>query len=210
MSLHHHHSHHSAQAASTPLKILVFCIVFNVIFVLAEAWVGWQSNSTGLVSDAGHNLSDVLGLVLSMIAILLERRKAENAQRVSRYVTLLNGLLLLAAVVIIGAESVEKILQPAAINSAAVIYTAAVAIAVNGLTAWLLMRSNKNNLNIRAAFLHAATDMLVSVGVVVSGIVIHFTGWNIIDPIVSLVITLAIAVPTAKLLIHTVKDIRKV
>lgn len=172
--------------------------------------VGWQSNSTGLVSDAGHNLSDVLGLVLSMIAILLERRKAENAQRVSRYVTLLNGLLLLAAVVIIGAESVEKILQPAAINSTAVIYTAAVAIAVNGLTAWLLMRSNKNNLNIRAAFLHAATDMLVSVGVVVSGIVIHFTGWNIIDPIVSLVITLAIAVPTAKLLIHTVKDIRKV
>ena len=190
------------------MGILVFCIVLNIVFVLIEAFIGWRSHSTGLISDAGHNLSDVLGLVLSLIAILLERRRAANAQRVSRYVTLLNGLLLLAAIILIGIESIDKILHPAAINSTAVIYTAAIAIVINGLTAWLLTRSNRKDINIRAAYLHAATDMLVSVGVVVAGIVIYFTQWHIIDPLISLLITAAIAVPTVRLLIQTVRDLR--
>lgn len=189
------------------MSSLVLCLTINLIFVVVETLVGVWSNSTGLLSDAGHNLSDVLGLLLSMIALRLASHK--GGERVSLFVTLANSLLLLGAVVMITVESVDKILHPAQLNAEAMIGVALVGIVVNGFTAWLLMRGGGENVNIRAAFLHAATDALVSVGVVVSGVVIALTGVIIIDPLVSLLISFVVALPALKLMLHTLKAIKK-
>ena len=200
---HHHH-----EIVGVSARILLLAIVINICFVAAEATVGWWSNSTGLLSDAGHNLSDVLGLILSLIAIALESRPNKSSKKISRYISLANSLLLLAAVVLILKESISKIISPEEVNGTAVIVTSAIAILINGLTAWLLAKGNRDNINIKAAFLHAATDMLVSVAVVVSGIIIRVSGWYLIDPILSLIVSVVIAVPTVKLIIHTVHEIK--
>lgn len=208
MEKHNHKNgaeHHHPSGAS--MATLTLCLALNLIFVIIEALAGLWSNSTGLLSDAGHNLSDVLGLLLSMIALRLASR--DGSERVSLFVTLANALLLLVAAGMIAAESVDKILHPAQLNADAMISVALVAIGVNGLTAWLLMRDGRDNINIRAAFLHAATDALVSVGVVISGVVISLTGMTIIDPIVSIVISLIVALPTIKLMLHTFGAIKK-
>ena len=200
---HHHH-----EIVGVSARILLLAIVINICFVAAEATVGWWSNSTGLLSDAGHNLSDVLGLILSLVAIALESRSNKSSKKISRYISLANSLLLLAAVVLILKESISEIISPEEVNGTAVIVTSAIAILINGLTAWLLAKGNRDNINIKAAFLHAATDMLVSVAVVVSGIIIRVSGWYLIDPILSLIVSVVIAVPTVKLIIHTVHEIK--
>ena len=200
----HRHQHTSS------VGILGLCIGLNLLFVAIEAFVGWFSNSSGLLSDAGHNLSDVLGLVLSLVAILLARRGNSNSQRVSLRVTLANGFLLLLTIGLIVADGVAQILYPKEGNSSAIILTAGVGIAINGLTAWVLTRGGEQDLNIRAAFLHAATDTLVSTGVVAAGVVIYFTGWAVIDPIVSIIISVVILVPTVRLLKDTIANYKNV
>lgn len=98
----HFHSHiHTEHSVNAPVRILYICLAINLIFVAAEAFAGWKSNSTGLLSDAGHNLSDTLGLLLSLAAIYLNRSGNEMSQKVSRYITLANGLLLLGAISLI-------------------------------------------------------------------------------------------------------------
>lgn len=204
----HKHNHSIGVAHTTgAIGSIYLCLLINICFVVVETIVGVWSGSTGLLSDAGHNLSDVLGLLLALIALRLEQRK--DGQRVSLLVTLANGLLLLGAVGLIVVESVDKILHPTAINAEAVIWVALVAIVINALTAWILMRGRSDNVNMRMAFLHAATDALVSVGVVISGVVISLTGMNIIDPLVSLIISLVIAIPTLKLLANTLGAMKK-
>lgn len=206
----HHHSHnHTEHSVSAPIGILYLCIAINIIFVAAEAFAGWRSNSAGLLSDAGHNLSDALGLLLSLIAIYMNRAKNKASQIASKYITLGNGLLLLVAIALIIYESIDKIINPLLINTTTVISVSSVAILINGLTAWLLMKGQGNDINIKAAYLHAATDMLVSVCVVISGIIISVTGWNIIDPLLSLAVSIFIAFPTIKLILTAVKSIRK-
>lgn len=206
----HHHSHnHTEHSVSAHIGILYLCIAINIIFVAAEAFAGWRSNSAGLLSDAGHNLSDALGLLLSLIAIYMNRAKNKASQIASKYITLGNGLLLLVAIPLIIYESIDKIINPLLINTTTMISVSSVAILINGLTAWLLMKGQGNDINIKAAYLHAATDMLVSVCVVISGIIISVTGWNIIDPLFSLAVSIFIAFPTIKLILTAVKSIRK-
>ena len=200
---HHHH-----EIVGVSARILLLAIVINICFVATEATVGWWSNSTGLLSDAGHNLSDVLGLVLSLIAISLESRSNKSSQKISTYISLANALLLLVAIGLILKESISKILSPEEVNGTAVIVTSAIAILINGFTAWLLAKGNRDNINIKAAFLHAATDMLVSIAVVVSGIIIQVCGWYLIDPILSLLVSFVIAVPSVKLIIRTIRKIK--
>lgn len=206
---HSHHHGHDGGPKNTPIRVLYLCLVLNLLFVAAEAWAGWRSNSTGLLSDAGHNLADVLGLLLSLIAIYMERAKGSINKKLSKYVTLMNGLLLIGAVSLIIFESIEKIVNPQQVHAETVIIVSVAAIVVNGFTAWLLMRGEKNDINIKAAYLHAASDMLVSVAVVISGIIISFTGWNIIDPALSLLVSFFIAVPALKLIITALKNIIK-
>lgn len=205
----HFHSHnHTVHSVNASVRILYICLAINLIFVIAEAFAGWKSNSTGLLSDAGHNLSDALGLLLSLAAIYLNRSGNKTNQTVSRYITLANGLLLLGAIALIVYESIDKIIHPQEINATAVIAVSSVAIFINGLTAWLLMKAQGDDINIKAAYLHAATDALVSVSVVISGIIISTTGWNMIDPLLSLAISIFIALPTIKLIHTALKTIR--
>ena len=201
---HHHHHHHSAPAQSLN-GIFILSIILNVLFVLVEAGVGLWQNSLSLLSDAGHNLSDVFSLVLVLVAFRLAKvqrneRFTYGYRKSTVLISLLNAVILLVAVGAIVIESIHKFSEPAQVNGIAVSWTAGVGILINGATALLLMRGQKSDLNVRGAFLHMAADTLVSVGVVISGLVIHFTGWMIIDPVVSLIIAAVILFSTWELL----------
>ncbi len=199
----HHHQH------TTPTQslngIFIFSIVLNVLFVLIEAGVGLWQDSLSLLSDAGHNLSDVFSLLLVLVAFRLAKvhsneRYTYGYRKSTVLISLLNAVILLVAVGAIVIESIHKFSEPAEVNGIAVSWTAGVGILTNGLTAFLLMHGQKNDLNVRGAFLHMVADTLVSVGVVISGIIIYYTGWNMVDPIVSLIIAAVILISTWELL----------
>ena len=201
---HHHHHHHSAPSQSLN-GIFILSIILNSLFVLIEAGVGLWQNSLSLLSDAGHNLSDVFSLLLVLIAFRLAKvqrneRFTFGYRKSTVLISLLNAVILLVAVGAIVIESIHKFSEPTEVNGIAVSWTAGVGILINGATALLLMRGQKSDLNVRGAFLHMAADTLVSVGVVISGIIIHYTGWTIIDPIVSLIIAAVILISTWELL----------
>ena len=202
---HHHHHHHVAADNGQMRKILWTAIILNLLFVGVEAGMGLWQNSLSLLSDAGHNLSDVFSLVLVVIGLhLVQLHSNEHYtygyKKSTILISLANALLLLLAVGVILAESVHKLREPAAIDGAVISWTAGVGILINGLTTLLLMRGQKGDINIRGAFLHMAADTLVSIGVVISGLVISHTGWFIIDPIISIVIAIVILVSTWELL----------
>lgn len=203
---HHHHEHKISSLNCT----YIVAITLNVLFVCVEITVGFISNSLGLISDAGHNLSDVLGLVLAMIAFKLAQSHSRGRftygyKKSSVLISLLNAIILLVAVGAIIIESIHKFSVPVPVDGGAVSWTAGVGILVNGFTALMLMKQQKHDINTRGAFLHMVADTLVSVGVVISGIVITATGWNVIDPIISLVIALIILVSTWNLLSESLK-----
>ena len=185
--------------------IFILSIILNGLFVLIEAGVGLWQNSLSLLSDAGHNLSDVFSLLLVLIAFRLVKVKRNEHytygyRKSTILISLLNAVILLVAVGAIVIESIHKFSNPVEVNGIAVSWTAGVGILINGATALLLMRGQKSDLNVRGAFLHMAADTLVSVGVVISGIIIYYTGWTIIDPIVSLIIAIVILISTWELL----------
>ena len=201
---HHHHHHHSAPAQSLN-GIFILSIILNGLFVLIEAGIGLWQDSLSLLSDAGHNLSDVFSLILVLVAFRLAKVKSNEHytygyRKSTVLISLLNAVILLVAVGAIVIESIHKFSEPTDVNGIAVSWTAGIGIIINGATALLLMRGQKNDLNVRGAFLHMAADTLVSVGVVISGIVIAYSGWTIIDPIVSLIIAAVILISTWELL----------
>ena len=211
MSHHHHHEHATPAATDKRMRsILILSIALNLLFVFIEAGVGVWKNSLSLLSDAGHNLSDVFSLALVLVGFYLAQRAANSHytygyKKSTILISLLNAVLLLVTVGIIIAESVHKLRMPVAIDGAAISWTAGVGILINGLTALLLMRGQRNDINVRGAFLHMAADTLVSIGVVISGVIISLTGWYIIDPIISLVIALVILISTWELLHDSVR-----
>ena len=201
----HHHHHHVAADNGQIRKILWVAIILNLLFVGVEAGVGLWQNSLSLLSDAGHNLSDVFSLVLvvgglHLVQVHSNEHYTYGYKKSTILISLANAILLLVAVGVIMAESIHKLREPATIDGAVISWTAGVGILVNGLTTVLLMRGQKGDLNIRGAFLHMAADTLVSIGVVISGIVIKHTGWFIIDPIISIVIAVVILISTWELL----------
>ena len=201
---HEHHHHHTAPTQSLN-GIFIFSIVLNVLFVLIEAGVGFWQDSLSLLSDAGHNLSDVFSLLLVLVAFRLAKVHSNEHftygyRKSTVLISLLNAVILLVAVGAIVIESIHKFSEPAQVNGIAVSWAAGVGILINGLTALLLMHGQKSDLNVRGAFLHMVADTLVSVGVVISGIIIYYTGWNIVDPIVSLIIAAVILISTWDLL----------
>lgn len=207
---HHGHVHGHVHRLESVNGIFVVAIVLNALFVCVEAGVGFWSNSLGLLSDAGHNLGDVFSLVLSLVAFRLaklhsNKRFTYGYKKSTVLISLLNAIILLVAVGAIMVESIHKFTHPQPVDGVAVSWTAGAGIVVNGLTAWLLMKDQKEDLNIRGAFLHMLADTLVSVGVVVSGIVIAFTGISLIDPIVSLVIAVVILASTWRLLSESLR-----
>ena len=205
--LHHHHHHHAIERLST---IYIVAVALNLAFVIVEVIAGVVGHSLGLLSDAGHNLSDVFSLLLAMVALKLAsshatRRFTYGYRKASVLISLLNAIILLVAVGAIMVESVRKFMHPSDVNGTLIIWTAAVGIVINGLTAWALSRQQQHDINTRGAFLHMLADTLVSAGVVVSGVVINLTGWTIVDPIIGLVIAVVILVSTWSLLSESLR-----
>lgn len=186
---HHHHDH----TVTSLNKAFIWGIGLNVGFVVVEFAVGLCYGSMGLLSDAGHNLSDVASLLLAMLAFRLAQARATpkytyGYKKSTVLISLLNSVILLIAVGVIVAESIGRMLHPEPVVGGAIAWTAGVGVAINGFTAWLFMKDKDRDLNVKGAYLHMAADALVSVGVLVSGLVISWTGWTVVDPIVGLAV----------------------
>ncbi|QEE39157.1 MULTISPECIES: cation diffusion facilitator family transporter [unclassified Methylobacterium] len=201
---HSHGSGHSHAPASFG-KAFAIGIALNVGFVLVESVYGVLGNSVALLADAGHNLSDVLGLVVAWVATVLAKRAPTSRftygmKGSSILASLFNAVFLLVAVGAIGWEAIQRFGEPAPVAGKTVMIVAGVGILVNGITAWLFASGAKGDINIRGAFLHMAADTAVSAGVVVAGLVILYTGWAWLDPVVSLGIVAVIVWSTWGLL----------
>lgn len=208
---HHSHAHH-IHAVESLNVVYYIAIALNFGFVIVEALAGVYSNSTGLLSDAGHKMIDVFSLLIALLAFRLAASKPSSRytygyRKASVLISLFNAFLLVCAVCVIVFESVSKLMEPAPVNGAAVSWTAAAGIFVSGISALLMMRFQKKDINTRGAFLHMATDSLLSLGVVISGIVISLSGLYVIDPIVSLVIAAVILCNSVRLLGESVRMI---
>lgn len=176
-------------------------IGLNIVFVAVEAYFGWRADSLALLADAGHNLSDVLGLVLAWLGMMIARvqpneRYTYGRQRASILAALVNSLVLLAVMGGMAWEAVQRFSNPLPIEGHIVIAVAAAGVVINGITAWLFMAGSHGDLNIRGAFLHMAGDALVSLGVVIAGVIYLKTGWQWLDPLLSLVIAVLILYAT--------------
>ncbi|MBE0546715.1 MAG: cation transporter [Rubrivivax sp.] len=197
MSAGHDHSH----APASYNAAFAIGIGLNIAFVAIEAFYGWKVNSLALLADAGHNLSDVIGLVLAWGGALAGRlrpdaRHTYGWKRASILAAFVNALLLLVAMGSLAWEAVHRLQSPLPMEGVTIMVVAGIGIVVNTATALLFMRGSKSDLNIRGAFLHMAADALVSAGVVVAGALSLWFAWNWLDPVVSLVIAALIVVGT--------------
>ncbi len=206
----HSHGHGHGHATREFGRAFLLGIVLNTAFVVVEAVFGFLSGSMALVADAGHNLSDVLSLALAWGAAAAAKKPA-SARFTYGYksstilAALANAGLLLVAVGAILFETVGRMAEPPAVQGETIVVVAAIGIAINTATALLFFRGRKDDLNIRGAYLHMAADALVSLGVVVAGLLILWTGERWIDPVASLVIVAVIAWGTWGLLKDSVK-----
>ena len=201
----HGHNHGHDHGSANYNRAFIIGVALNTGFVILEAVYGILSNSLALLADAGHNLSDVLGLLLAWGASILIRRRPTQRQtyglrRSSILAALLNAILLLIASGSIAWEAIQRFSDPSPVAGGTVIGVAAVGIAINTGTALMFMAGRKSDLNIRGAFLHMAADAIVSLGVVLAGIAIVATGWLWFDPVVTLIIVAVIVVGTWQLL----------
>lgn len=204
---HHHHDiggHHHGPTDTGDWRYGVGLAV-NLLFVMVEFGAGWWAGSSALMADAGHNLSDVLGLAMAGGAALLARRAA-GPRRTYGYgkatvlAALGNALLLIFACGAITFEAIHRMTQPAPLQSGVIIVVAAIGFVINLGTALLFMKDQHKDLNVKGAYLHMMADAGVSLGVVLAGVIIMFTGWSIVDAIVSLLIVAVIMVSTWGLL----------
>ena len=205
MSHEHSHQHSHAINAESLNKAFIIGIVLNLAFVVIEFAAGFWFDSLALLSDAGHNLSDVVSLVLALLAFRLAKVKANERytygyKKSTILVSLLNAAILLVAVGAIVIESIHKLSNPAVVPGGAIAWVAGVGVLINAFTAFLFMKDKEKDLNVKGAYLHMAADALVSVGVLVAGIVISRTGWYIIDPIIGVIVAVVILISTWNLL----------
>lgn len=197
---HHAHAHAHAHASSGTDRAFVFGVLLNVGIVVLEAVYGVLAHSMALLADAGHNLSDVLGLVLAGGAAFLARRRATKRRTYGfRRLTLLsafiNGIFLLVALGAIAWESIRRLGAPEPVSEMPVIVVAAVAAVLNAASALAFAR-NQHDLNVRAAFLHLASDAAISIAVVIGALIALRTGWLWIDPALSLAVAALVLVST--------------
>ncbi|MGB5486592.1 MAG: cation diffusion facilitator family transporter [Lysobacterales bacterium] len=190
----HHHHHHAAPDYNRAFAIGV---ALNLLFVVIEVFYGVMANSLALITDAGHNLSDVMGLLLAWGANYLagkqpSLRRTYGYSRATILASMFSGLLLLAAVVLISWEAIQRFITPSEPVGQTIMLVAGVGVVINAITAWLFVSGKDHDLNIRGAYLHMAADALVSLGVVVSGFVIWKFGLKWFDPLSSLLIALVI------------------
>ncbi len=200
----HSHSHHHHEVSNYNRSFAIG-IALNVIFVIIEVSYGLMADSLALIADAGHNLSDVLSLMLAWGASYLAtkhptQKRTYGLRKVTIMASLVSAVLLLMALGGIAWESVERLSSPQPVDGLTIIIVAAIGVVINTATALLFVKGQAHDLNLRAAYLHMAADAAISLGVVVAGIAIMLTGWLWLDPVLSLGIVLVILLGTWGLL----------
>ncbi|OBQ39616.1 MAG: cobalt transporter [Anabaena sp. CRKS33] len=207
---HHHHEHghghhNHSHSPATFTRAFAIGTVLNLGFVICEITYGYLAHSLALFADAGHNLGDVLGLLLAWGASSLSRRPPSHRytyglRASSILAALTNAVVLLLSMGAIGWEAIRRFNDSTSVSGETIIAVAIVGIIINSLTAMMFMSGRKSDLNIRGAFLHMAADALLSLGVVVAGIAILFTRWLWLDPLVSLIVVVVVVIGTWQLL----------
>lgn len=207
MSDHHNHNH----SVTTNVNIAFYIgIALNLLFVVIEATTGFITNSLALIGDAGHNLSDVFSLILSLFAIRLLKVKNNDKftygyRKATILTALINAVVLLIVAGGIAYEAIARLGEQKPIEGKTVIIVASIGVVINFITALLFMKSKDKDLNVKSAYLHLMADAAVSVGVVISGVIILYTGWYWVDSIISLVIVVVVAVGTWRLLSESLR-----
>ncbi len=196
----HDHSHRANYD-----KAFGFGMALNVIYIIVEVFYGLRIDSTALLADAGHNISDVLSLLISWVAIKLAAKPTSakftyGYRKATIFASILNALLIFGAVILIGREAAIKLTRPTEVPGIPVMIVAGIGIFINALTAFFFYRGRKKDLNIKGAFLHMAADAAVSLGVVLGGFLILRTNEYLIDPILSFIIIIVIIYNTWDLL----------
>jgi cobalt-zinc-cadmium efflux system protein len=209
---HHSHDHgnhagHSHEAPKNLSFAFLVAIFLNMAFVVVELYYGYSSHSIALIADATHNFGDVFGLVLGFIAFRLSSKLPDKKftfgfKSSTILATVVSSVVLLVATGGILWESVQKVVRPDPIEGNIVILVALIGVVINGVSAYLLSKGNKD-LNVKSAFLHLVSDALVSIAVAVSGVVVLTTGFVYVDAIMSLVIGIIILRSTIKILIES-------
>ncbi|QJG66764.1 cation diffusion facilitator family transporter [Mycoplasma phocoenae] len=207
----HNHNHDNDLKNLNNISIIFYIsIVLNLLFTITEYVMGYITDSLSLIADATHNFGDVGSLIIALIAHKL-LQKASNKfytygyKRISITAALVNAIILIVLSINIGISAIERFTGTPQLVGLQIIITSAVGVVINTLSALLFWKSQKSDINIKGAFLHLLIDSLVSVSVLVSGIIIQFTGWNLIDPIMSILISVVILLSTWKLLRESFK-----
>lgn len=203
----HEHAHDHSHAHSSSLKVLLIAIIITGLFAIVEALTGWFANSLTLMGDAGHMIADTLSLGIAATAAWIATRPSSSHQtygfgRIEVLAAFVSGIMLLGIVVAIVLEAIEHLRTPEFVHGQMVIVVGVIGLLANLLVAWIL-NASEQNLNVKAALLHVISDILGSMAAIIAGIVVYFTGWMPIDPILSLFISLLILRSTIKLLLTT-------
>lgn len=206
---HHHHHDHTPKLDHLN-NAFIIGIVLNSVFVVLEVVAGLWSHSLSLLTDAGHNLSDVAGLALALLAFKLSKVSSNQDytygyKRSTIIVSFFNALILFIAVGFIGYEAVMRFIRPETVAGGTMAWVAFAGIGINGFTAWLFVKDKDKDLNVKGAYLHMAVDAIVSLGVVISGVIIYFTQIYWIDSVVSLIVAIVILRGTWSLLMDSLR-----
>ena len=220
MAGHHHHQehnhshgghhHHHAPVLTNLNRAFIIGIVLNSAFVLIEVVAGITTNSLALLTDAGHNLADVAALALSLMAFRLSKVKADKHftygySKTTILVTLVNAVVLLVGIGGVGYEAILRLIKPEPTQGVPMAVVACIGIVINSLSALLFLRDKDHDLNVKGAYLHMASDAVVSLGVVIAGVLIYYTHWYWLDSIVSIVIMVVILYGTWSLLTDSLR-----
>ncbi len=198
----HSHSHDHIHFVPTDLnRVFALGIILNIVFVVVEAAFGFVADSLALLADAGHNLGDVLTLLLAWGANVLAKKKPTlrrtyGLRRATNLAALLSSILLILAMGGITWEALGRLTTTVTVDGQVIIVVAAIGVVINGLTAWLFAAGSKHDLNVKAAFLHMAADAGVSLGVVLGGVGILLFGWYRADPVITLIVVVIILIGT--------------
>jgi cobalt-zinc-cadmium efflux system protein len=208
---HNHSGHHHGPVEITDLnKAFVIGIALNLSYVLIQIVIGFKINSLSLLSDAGHNFLDVAGLALAMLAFKLSKSKATGKytygyRKASILISLLNAVVLLISIGAIAYEALLRFKYTQELPGKTIAIIAAIGIAINGISAFMFFKDKETDINLKSAFLHLASDAIVSLGMVAGGIIIYFTKIYWIDPLLSIIICLVIIASTWNLLKNSLR-----
>lgn len=191
----HNHNHNYKHEAPKTLSHLIISIVINIGIVIFEIILGILSNSLALISDAFHNITDIFSMILGYVSEKLmskgvDDKKTYGYKKIEFIAAFVNSLILLVATVYIFYEGVMRLFHPVEVVSLQMFYVGIVAVFGNGIATWILSKSSKENTNMKAVWLHSLQDTVLSLGVIFGAVIIYFTGFNIVDPIISIFISI--------------------